>query len=338
MFGWVVTTGMEARTGFAVVLVLVLAVLSALIVEPFLSYVLAAILLAFVLYPVQRRAAARVDERLAALLLVSLTVALVVGPVTVLFDVALSELDTAPETVTDIVTQVEQLLERRFGVNLRIATPADRLAEQFASIVTERSSRLLELGLHAFLGVLLFLFLLYYLLKDGGRFVGWTKRVTPLPRTVQDELYAEAEEVTWAVLKGHVFVASLQGFVSGVGLFALGIPDAPFWTVVMMFLAMIPIVGVAPVMGGAAIYLAVNGRVVEAALLVVYGMTVVAITDDYLRALVVDRESSLHSGVILLGVFGAAYLFGAIGIFLGPIVLALFKATIEVFSEYYDLA
>jgi predicted PurR-regulated permease PerM len=104
-----------------------------------------------------------------------------------------------------------------------------------------------------------------------------------------------------------------------------------------MFLAMIPIVGVAPVLGGATIYLAAQGRLLAAALLVVYGMTVVAITDDYLRALVIDKESSLHSGVVLLGVFGAAYFLGAIGIFVGPIILALFKETVEVFSEYYDL-
>ena len=42
--------------------------------------------------------------------------------------------------------------------------------------------------------------------------------------------------------------------------------------------------------------------------------------------------------VLLLGVLGAVYFVGAIGIFVGPIILALFKATVEVFSDYYDLA
>jgi predicted PurR-regulated permease PerM len=129
----------------------------------------------------------------------------------------------------------------------------------------------------------------------------------------------------------------VQGVVAGVGLFVAGIPNATFWTIVMMVLAMVPIVGVAPVLGGATIYLAVEGRLLAAALLVVYGTSVVAITDDYLRALVIDKESSLHSAVILLGVFGAAYFIGAIGLFVGPILLALFKATLEVFTDYYDV-
>ncbi|WP_255766694.1 AI-2E family transporter [Haladaptatus halobius] len=213
-----------------------------------------------------------------------------------------------------------------------------RLLDRLASAATDRTSRFVRSGLHAVLGLLLLLFLLYYLLKDGDEFVRWAKRVTPLARPVQDELYVEAEDATWAVLKGHVFVAIVQGFVSGIGLFVAGVPNAVFWTVVMMFLAMVPIIGVAPVLGGATVYLLTLSRPLAAVLLVVYGMTVVAATDDYLRALVIDRASSLHSATVLVGVFGAAYLFGAIGLFVGPIILALSKATVEVFADYYDLA
>jgi len=329
---------MKARTAFAAVLVGVLAVLSLLVVRPFLDYVLGAMLLAFVLTPLQRRLAPEVGTRLSAFTLVSLTILLFVGPVGLFLQVALGDVGELPTEVSDLPTyqSVERVVERVVGV--QIGGRFDQLLGSFSSALAERSSGLASAGVHFTLGLLLLLFLLYYLLKDGDTLVRWAKRVTPLPRGVQDDLYAEAEEATWAVLKGHVFVATVQGFVSGLGLFALGIPNAAFWTVVMMFLAMVPIVGVSPVLGGATIYLVVNGRVLEAALLVVHGMTVVAVTDDYLRALVIDKESSLHSGVVLLGVFGAAYFLGAIGIFVGPIILALFKETIEVFSEYYDLA
>ena len=328
---------MKARTAFAAILVGVLAILSVLVVRPFLDYVLAAILLAFVLTPAQRRLASDVGPRIAAFALVTLTVALFVGPIGLFLRVALGDIGNLPSNVNELPTyqSVERVIEQVIGV--QIGTQFDQLLGNFTSALAERSSGLASAGVHFTLGVLLFLFLLYYLLKDGEKLVRWAKRVTPLPLAVQNELYAEAEEATWAVLKGHVFVATVQGFVSGLGLFALGVPNAAFWTVVMMFLAMVPIVGVAPVLGGATIFLVVNGRVFEAVLLVVYGMTVVAITDDYLRALVIDKGSSLHSGVILLGVFGAAYFLGAIGIFVGPIILALFKETIEVFSEYYDL-
>ncbi|UPW01592.1 AI-2E family transporter [Halorussus gelatinilyticus] len=329
---------MKARTAFATVLVGVLAVLSLLVIRPFLDYVLGAMLLAFVLTPLQRRLAPEVGARVSAFALVSLTILLFVGPIGLFVRVVFDGVGELPTEVSDLPTyqSVERVVERVVGV--QIGARFDQILGNFTSTLAERSSGLASAGVHFTLGVLLLLFLLYYLLKDGDVLIRWAKGVTPLPRKVQDDLYAEAEEATWAVLKGHVFVATVQGFVSGLGLIALGLPNAAFWTVVMMFLAMVPIVGVSPVLGGATIYLVVNGRLLEAALLVVYGITVVAVTDDYLRALVIDKESSLHSGVVLLGVFGAAYFLGAIGIFVGPIILALFKETVEVFNEYYDLA
>ncbi|WP_135827537.1 AI-2E family transporter [Halorussus halobius] len=329
---------MNARTGFAVVLVGTLATLSVLVVEPFLSYVLGAMLLAFTLSPLQRRLVPAVGPQAAAFALVSLAVVLVVGPLSLLVTVGVAELESLPTSTEELpaLQPIQNQLEGRFGVE--IGPLADRLVESVTSGIADRTSTAASAGVHAFLGLMLLLFLLYYLLKDGDELVGWVKRVTPLPRDVQDDLYGEAADATWAVLKGHVLVAAVQGLVSGLGLFAFGVPNAGFWTVVMMVLAMIPIVGVAPVLGGATVYLLAEGRWLAAGLLVVYGMSAVAVTDDYLRALVIDRESSLHSGVILLGVLGAVYFVGAIGIFVGPIVLALFKATVEVFSDYYDLA
>ncbi len=331
---------MRARTGFAVVLTTILVALSILIIEPFLSYVLAAIFLGFVLYPVQQRLASVVGQRVAAFSLVCCSIALVVIPAGLFLQTAAEQVGTLPTSTQELpaLGQLEDLLRRRFGFDIQIGMVVNQLLDQLSTAVADRASRFVRTGLHAALGVLLLLFLLYYLLKDGDEFVQWAKHVTPLARPVQDELYEEAEEATWAVLKGHVLVAVVQGFVSGIGLFVAGIPNAAFWTVVMMFLAMVPIVGVAPVLGGATIYLLTVGRPLAAGLMIVYGMTVVAATDDYLRALVIDRASSLHSGTVLVGVFGAAYLFGAIGLFVGPIILALTKATVEVFADYYDLA
>ncbi|WP_132058967.1 AI-2E family transporter [Halorussus amylolyticus] len=329
---------MKARTGFAIVVVGALAILSALVVRPFLGYVLGAVLLAFVFTPLQRRLEPVVDERVAAAGLVTLAAVAVLGPVALLVTVGLVEIESLPTSVDDLrgLQSVQTSVENSLGI--RIGPIVERLFSGITAGIGERTSQIAEAGVHAFLGLLLLVFLLYYLLKDGEDLVRWTKRVTPLPREVQDELYAEAEDATWAVLKGHIFVAFVQGFVAGLGLFATGVPNATFWTGVMVVLALIPIVGVAPVLGGAAVYLALEGRPLAGVLVVVYGLSIVAIVDDYLRAMVIEKGSSLHSAVILLGVFGAAYFLGPVGLFVGPIILALFKATVEVFSDYYGLS
>jgi len=140
----------------------------------------------------------------------------------------------------------------------------------------------------------------------------------------------------WAVIAGHVFVAAIQGGVAGIGLFVTGIPNALFWTVVMMVLALLPVVGAPLVWGPAALYLLGQGDTAAAVGLAVYGTFVVGITDDYLRPVVVDRRANLNPAVILFGIVGGVYVMGAMGIFFGPVVLGALKATIDVFDERYD--
>ena len=105
----------------------------------------------------------------------------------------------------------------------------------------------------------------------------------------------------------------------------------------MVLLAIVPIVGVAPVLGGAVVYLFLNGQVLSAAFVVVWGLSTVAVTDDYLRALLIDRESEMHSAVVFVGIAGGTYPLGAMGLFLGPILIGLFETTVEVLGSHYSV-
>jgi predicted PurR-regulated permease PerM len=331
----------SARVVFSAGLVVLLAVLAWLIVQPFLTYLLAAVLLAFVLRPIHRRLRDVVGQQVSSGLLVVGTVLAVLVPigafvVVVANDVAAISGGTA---AIPALESVEGILRRRVGVGVELGERFRALAGQIPNLVAGQAPELLGSSVHAVLGLLLLLFVEYYLLKDGPALVGWIRRVAPLPESVGRELVSAAEEMTWAVLKGHVLVAIAQGLVAGLGLVVVGIPNAALWTLTMTFLALVPVIGVAPVLGGAAVYLFLQGRILAAGAVVVYGMTVVALTDDYLRAFLVERHAaSLHPAVILLGVFGAAVAFGPMGLFFGPVVLGLFKSSVDVFNRHYDLA
>ncbi|PSQ00033.1 hypothetical protein BRC94_06215 [Halobacteriales archaeon QS_5_70_17] len=201
---------------------------------------------------------------------------------------------------------VEDLLARRLGVNVSLQSRLQSVASDLPGQIASEAPSLLSGGVEFLLGVLLLLFVEYYLLKDGAALASWVLSTIPLPESGARELFSAAEEMTWAVLKGHVLVAAVQGVVAGVGLFVAGVPNAALWTAVMAVLALVPVVGVAPVLGGAVLSLAVQGRVLAAALLLAYGATVVAVTTD--------------------------------GLFFGPVILGLLKVTVEVFEDRYDVA
>lgn len=334
-----IESDLDLRSAFGVVVVAVLAYAVALLLWPFLNYLLAAALLAFVLWPIQARLAPRVGPRLSAGSLVTLVLLAVLVPVGLLIEAVAS--GQAP-TPTDLfepasLQRAEATIARVVGVDVPLRETLGGGLNRAWDIFGSQASQIVDTGVHVGLGVILLLFVLYYLLKDGPSFVRWTKYVMPLPPDVREELYAQADDMTWAVLKGHVLVALVQGLVSGVGLFLTGIPGAALLTVAMMFLAIVPIVGVSPVYAGAIVYLLLRGEALLAGLLFVYGMTVVAIVDDYLRAYLIDRESTMQSAVILVGVFGGTYVIGPMGLFVGPIIIGLFKTTVEVFDVHYGL-
>lgn len=332
-----IRSDLDVRSVFFAILLAFFALLVAAITKPFLSYLLAVLLLAFVLFPLQRRLEPRLGAGISAFVLVAGAIGATASVVAAMVMAIPTDSSNITQTIENELARGEfqRQLESVLGVELPIQSLLANAPRRVAELLVGDFSNLVGATTDVFIGVLLLVFSLYYLLKDGERFVQWVKRMLPLKSEITEELTDEAYVTTWAVLKGHVLVAVVQGLVAGAGLFAVGISNVVFWTAVMMFLALLPIVGVAAVLGPAALYLFLDGRVFAATFLVVYGLTAVALVDDYLRAYVVDRGSSLHSAVILVGVFGGVYAFGVMGLFYGPIVLGLFKRLVRLFNENY---
>ncbi|WP_229124667.1 AI-2E family transporter [Halapricum desulfuricans] len=330
---------MNLSKGFVLALIVALLALSILLVQPFLQYVLGAVLLAYVLYPLQIRLEAHVSPAVAALSLVSLAVAGFVAPFVV---VLATVVDRADRLLRDFDTDsmqigvIESRIEELTGQEIDVASELAGSGREIGTIVFERSTQAFGTITFHLIGIALALFLVYYLLKDGDDLVDWLNQTVPLPGEIQRDLYTDINNVMWGVLFGHVFVAVVQGVVAGVGLAVTGVPNALFWTAVMIVLAMVPLVGAIPVWGGAVLYLYLTNEPLLAVGLFVYSVVVVGLTDDYLRPFAVDRYAKLNPAVILLGILGGAYAFGVMGLFFGPVVLGALKAALRVGLENWS--
>lgn len=331
---------MDARTAFFALLVATLCGLAALLVLPLVEYVLAAAVLAVVLRPAYERLEPRVGPRIAGLALTG--VAVVAGVVPLLLvslvvlrtalstleslepdrlinygrEIARDDLGLGAETVTTLETAVRSELEGA------IAGAAEVTVARLIDIVTT--------GLDVAVGVIVLVFLVYYLLVDGAAFVGWLRETAPFEARVLDELFADVHDVTWAVLRSHVLVAIVQGVLGGLGLAALGVPYATTLGAILVLASFLPTVGVWLVWGPVTVAHAASSDPVRAGVLLGYGVAVLAVTDNYLRAALVDRGSSLHPATALVGVVGGIYVFGVVGLFVGPVILAAFKACVTV--------
>ena len=136
----------------------------------------------------------------------------------------------------------------------------------------------------------------------------------------ENAVYLAGQTIRGVAL-GVVVTAVAQTAFSGIGVVIAGVPFAGVLTAVMLLLAIAQI-GVVPVLGSAAAWLFWTGNTAWGTFLVVW--TVVAGTmDNFLRPILIRKGADLPLLLIFAGVIGGLLAFGLIGIFVGPVVLAV---------------
>jgi Predicted permease len=132
----------------------------------------------------------------------------------------------------------------------------------------------------------------------------------------------------WASVVGNVAVAAIQAVLIGVGLAIAGLPAVVFLTVATFVLTLLPLVGAFGVWLPAAVYLLAVGRPTAGAAMAVYGL-LVTFSDAYFRPALIGRTGALNSAIIVIGIFGGLVVFGAVGLFVGPVVLGGTKLVVD---------
>ncbi|MFB6158257.1 MAG: AI-2E family transporter [Candidatus Nanohalobium sp.] len=309
-------------------------------VLPFLGYLLAGLMLAFILEPVKSRLENFTGPGISSALVVVMTVLGAVLPVLALTGFVAGDASELVSTIerdgldlSNLETQVEKLT----GLQVSLEDRVQSAVKTIGSTVLSGTSRIVGFASRVSIGISLMLFTQFYGLKEGRKLVEWTEGFDVMPTEVQRDLYNRTARTMDAVVKGHIFVAVASAAIAGIGLFLTGIPNAAFWTFVMVLTGLIPMVGTALVWLPATVYLLIQGSLPAAAFLFTWGVVVVGGSDNFLRPFLVDPEADLHPLYIILGVIGGAGVFGVIGIFVGPVMFGLAKSLLTIYRENLDM-
>jgi hypothetical protein len=173
------------------------------------------------------------------------------------------------------------------------------------------------------LGSLIMLIALYYFLVDGRDMVDAVARLTPLDRQYSAELGDDFVNLTGAIVMSMLLAAGLQGLLAGFGYWLFSVPAIFLLTLLTTLFAMLPLVGATFVWGGAVVWLFIEGRTGAAIGLAVYCTVVVSLADNVVKPMILHGRSNLHPLAGLLSVLGGAQALGPIGVFIGPMVVAL---------------
>jgi len=324
----------------------------ALLLKPFFAPIFWACAIGVIFYPFQKRMLAKWPHRrnLVSLGTLILCVVLVVIPVLVVASSFVTEgvslfqkVQSGELNLADYVDRIKQAfpwlqsLAERFDIDL------DRIKSQTVEAFTGAgqflAKRALAVGQNTFqffLNLGLMLYLAFFLIRDGDAMVNMLIRALPLGDEREKLLFAKFAEVTRATIKGNLLVAATQGALGGVIFWWLGIPGALLWGVVMAVLSLIPAVGASLIWLPVSLYLYAVGDILDATILVLFGVFVIGLVDNILRPILVGRDTKLPDYVVLFSTLGGLAMFGITGFALGPLLAALFVAFWGIFIREFN--
>ncbi len=183
--------------------------------------------------------------------------------------------------------------------------------------------------------VLLVLLTLFFFLRDGAAFCYRLRRLLPMDPEHQERLFTNIFNAVTAVVHGCLVVGMIQGFLAGLAYWVLGVPYALVWGVVTAFFALLPVGGSTIVTIPASIYLFLQGDIVRGVLLLIWALGVVGMVDNIVKPIFIGSRLKLPILFLFFGILGGLTVFGALGLILGPVLLALLAALLDLYMEEY---
>ena len=315
-----------------------------LVLRPFVGVLLWATVLVVVFYPAHRRLVAWTGNAGAAAALSTLLVIVAVLLPVVLVTYAVGrELRGAVDYVQG-------------GVGHLLDTPALRplvdWIDQYVDVDVWRSAEyvaehlqawsaaiagptLMFVGgvLSALVQMLLVVFTMFYLFRDGENLRHAVYDIVPLEYEQSHGIVSRTREVIGATIYGVLAIAAIQGTLGTLIFTVLALPSPLLWGVVMFLLSMIPMAGAFLVWAPAALYLFVTGSYIKGILLIAWGVLVIGSIDNFLSPRLVGRRARLHELLIFFSVLGGIQVFGVLGLVLGPVLAAITLALIDVVRQ-----
>jgi predicted PurR-regulated permease PerM len=178
--------------------------------------------------------------------------------------------------------------------------------------------------MHRLMLFFLALIALFFLYRDGGALS--EHALATADRFLGDPGERLASKIVDAVrgtVNGTVVVAVVEGIILGFAYMLIGVPDALLLALLTMALAMLPLGAEIAVTLVALIMLVQGFGILPVLALWIFGMAVTVIGDNVVWPALVGRSARLPFLLALIGVLGGVQTFGLIGLFIGPVIMAV---------------
>jgi len=328
-----------------------------LFLAPFLRPLAWAAILALTFYPLTTWLIRlfRGSRTIAASVLVLLVLVLAVVPSILLGSLLVSEAAGAYDLVKELVQSgelnhlIDQVKSSRPGLLFdRVASPViDSLnldifqlllgATSYVSTqIASQTGAIARNVLESVVSGVLMLLALFFFFRDGERMSGAFRDLLPMDAEHKHAVFARVYDTLTAVVQSMVVNAVAQGLLGGFGYWAIGaLPFSTFLAFLTAIASFLPPFGAAFIWAPAAVYLMIVGNVVRGVFLLLWGLLVISMVDNIIRPLFIGGRARLPTFLLLFTILGGMSVYGFLGIFLAPVILAALLSFVDMYRELY---
>ncbi len=329
---------------FSFLFLLFIIVITYILLRPFFITIISSVVLTYLFFPLYRKIKKHIKSKNVSSFITCLLIFLLfLIPLGLVINLLTREAISSYVTITNFLTnnqfnidEINVMLLDRFGFEINLRTMFLNIFNFFIqssrSFIVSIPKRILD--------VFILFFLMYYLFKDGKNLKEKVKKYLPLKDTYKEKLAKEIGDMTHAVVFGIIVTSFIQSAIGALGLFIFGIGNPLLWGIVMFILCILPLVGPTLVWVPASMYLFISGIISSSPLLIgkgiglfLYGLIIISSIDNILRPKLIGKKTNVSPAIIMLGIFGGLYLFGLVGLVIGPIILSIFISTLKIYGE-----
>jgi predicted PurR-regulated permease PerM len=326
------------------VMLLVVLVIVLFILKPFVNILALGVILAILFRPIYRWFLKWIDKpSVASLLTIVLILLIIILPLWLFGQVLFNELVSiynryrVGEIALDRNQIVHSLPPQLQNIFETFSRDINSFIGRFTADAFQTFSGLLSNVAGFFVSFFMLFFIVYYLLRDGDHIKQVFMDISPIASKQEYKLFDRVVEAVNGVVKGSFLVALIQGLVATIGFFIFGVPEPFLWGLFTVVAALVPTVGTSISLIPAIAYLVITGQVPNAIGMAIWGAAAVGTIDNFISPKLIGSRTKLHPVLVLLSVIGGIQFFGILGFLIGPILMAVFVALIEMYrTDFKD--
>ena len=190
--------------------------------------------------------------------------------------------------------------------------------------------------LNFILNFLMMILIIFYLLIERERLVDFLLHLSPLPDNHDKLLMDKFERIAGAILVGNGICGVIQGVLGGLAFAFLDFSSPILWGCIMGIMAFLPIVGIGAVLGPAAVYLIIQGDLIQGISLALFYFILSMGVEYLLKPKLVGNQVEMNTILVFLSIIGGLSVFGILGIIYGPLIITAFLTLSDIYIDNYE--